>query len=376
MGGGFAEMVGVVAIRASKRGVVMTAWCSLSLVCLLGFFSAVSQAADSELEQLESMQTDPEQLESHAVPPEQTEEARTWLGRYVDRKAEAFANSDLVFTRSRSNAPFLPIAYAGGAVYDDATVRDFAQPGSSLDLQQSSASIAAGLPFLASSTDALVLGLYAGRSQFSVEGDNPLGLEDFKVTSAALGAGYLKQVNEAWQGLAFVLPFYNDTDLASGSNYWQTMGGVFARYTHNPDLWWMFGAFGSTSSFESYLLPYVGVSWTISPDWTVSGILPWPQIIWSPSRDWLIGVGGLYSGSGWAVSAATGEVAVDLNAFDLGVEYQRRLYGSLWGSLSAGVGGLRNLQFSPGGETDGPEFDVSSSPYIRLNLTMRPDDLM
>lgn len=376
MGGGFAEMVGVVAIRASKRGVVMAVWCSLSLVCLLGFFSAVSQAADSELEQLESVQTDPEQLESHAVPPEQTEEARTWLGRYVDRKAEAFANSDLVFTRSRSNAPFLPIAYAGGAVYDDATVRDFAQPGSSLDLQQSSASLAAGLPFLTSPTDALVVGLYAGRSQFSAEGDNSLGLEDFKVTSAALGVGYLKQIDEAWQGLAFVLPFYNDTDLPNGSSYWQTMGGAFARYTHNPDLWWMFGAFGSTSSFESYLLPYVGVSWTISPDWTVSGILPWPQIIWSPSRDWLVGIGGLYSGSGWAVSAATGEVAVDLNAFDLGVEYQRRLYGSLWGSLSVGVGGLRNLQFSPGGETDGPEFDVSSSPYIRLNLTMRPDDLM
>jgi hypothetical protein len=363
-------------MMVAQRSVMAATWRRLSMACLIGLCAVALQAAELEPELLEVERDEPEQLESAPVLPEKTDEARTWLGRYVDRKAEAFANSDLVFTRSRSNAPFLPIAYAGGAVYDDATVRDFAQPGSSLDLQQSSASLAAGLPFLMSPTDALVVGLYAGRSQFSVESDNLLELEDFKVTSAALGVGYLKQLNEAWQGLAFVLPFYNDTDLANGSSYWQTMGGAFARYTHNPDLWWMFGAFGSTSSFESYLLPYVGVSWTISPDWTVSGILPWPQIIWSPSRDWLIGVGGMYSGSGWAISAATGEVAVDLNAFDLGIEYQRRLYGSLWGSLSVGVGGLRNLQFSTGGETDGPEFDVSSSPYIRFNFTMRPDDLM
>ena len=210
-------------MMVAKRGAVVEALCRMSMTCLLALCAVALQAAELEPEQLEVEQDEPEQLESAPVLPAKTDEARTWLGRYVERKAEAFANSDLVFTRSRSNAPFLPIAYAGGAVYDDATVRDFAQPGSSLDLQQFSASLAAGLPFLTSSTDALVVGLYAGRSQFSVESENPLELEDFKVTSTALGVGYLKQLNEAWQGLAFVLPFYNDTDLANGSRYWQTM---------------------------------------------------------------------------------------------------------------------------------------------------------
>lgn len=335
-------------------------WCHLLLACLVALTATHGVAAD---------------LESEAILPQEIEEPRTWLGRYVDRKAEAFANSSLVFTRSRSKAPFLPLAYAGGAVYDEASVRDFTQPGTPLNMQQSGGSLAAGLPFLTSSTDALILGMYAGRSRFSLEPENPLELDDFTVTSAAVGLGYVKQVNEAWQGLAFVLPFYNDTDLPNGQSYWQTMGGAFARYTHNPDTWWMFGVFGSTSSLESYLLPYVGVSWTLSSDWTVSGILPWPQVIWSPSRDWFVGLGGLCSGSGWAINGGTGQVAVDLNAFDLGLEYQRRLYGSLWGGLSVGVGGMRSLQLSEGGESDGIEFDVSSSPFFRFTLTMRPGEL-
>ena len=297
------------------------------------------------------------------------------LGRYVKAEAQRFSASDLEFTRSRSNAPFLPVAFVSSAYYGDATVRDIGSVADDPSYQQTSSSVAGGMPFLLSDTDALVVGLYGNRSRFKVENPGATIGEEFDVTVGAVALGYLKQLNPDWQLMSFLMPLHNDSDLPGGSGYWQTMGGAFARYTASDRLWWMFGAFADTSPFDSYWLPYVGFSWTLNPRWTVSGVLPWPQVIYAPSKDWFVGVGGALSGSGWAVDIDTGVVNMDLNAFDLGLHINRRLYGLLWGRLSAGVGGLRALQIESGTDIEGPEFAVSSSPFIRLELTVRPGDL-
>ncbi len=327
------------------------------------FFLEAALASESEHE-----------LQSESVPA--TEQApESWAARYIAEKVEAFSASDIEFSRTRSNAPFLPLAYAGASYYDDASVRGLLDTGEDLGYRQTSASIAAGLPFLLNQSDALVLGLYANRSEFQVDNPEAVGARDFRVNVAALGLGYFKQWSEDWQLMGFVLPFYNDSDLETSSPYWQTMGGVFTRYTASDDAWWLFGVFADTSPYDTYWLPYVGVSWTLNEKWTISGVMPWPQVIYSPSPNWFIGVGGMISGSGWAIDAEAGAVNMDVNAFDVGVDFSHRVYGSLWASLSAGVGGLRALQIQDGGEIEGPEFDISSSPFIRLDLTVRPGDM-
>ena len=54
-------------------------------------------------------------LTSEVVPPEEG---------FIERAARAFTESDLVFARSFSNAPFLPVAFLGSSHYGDAMVSE------------------------------------------------------------------------------------------------------------------------------------------------------------------------------------------------------------------------------------------------------------
>ena len=341
---------------------------TLSSVCAMIFLAALVQWAVPA-----SADDDANELQTEPVLAEE-QEPESWVARYIAAKVEGFSESEIEFSRSRSNAPFLPVAYLGASHYDDASVREFLESGEDVEYQQTSASIAAGLPFLLNQTDALVVGFYANRSEFRVDNPETEGTEEFRVNVAALGAGYFRQLSDDWQVMGFVLPFYNDSDLETGSSYWQTMGGVFGRYTASDSAWWLFGFFADTSPYDTYWLPYVGVSWTLNERWSISGVMPWPQVIYAPSRDWFVGVGGMISGSGWAIDDDIGAVNMDINAFDFGANFNRRLYGNLWAQLSAGVGGLRALQIQDTGDIEGPEFDISSSPFIRLDLAIRPGD--
>ena len=164
-------------------------------------------------------------LTSEVVPPEEN---------FIERAARAFTESDLVFARSFSNAPFLPVAFLGGTYYGDATVsEEGATPETAgRKYQVSSTSQYAGVPFLLSKRSMAVLGEYVSYADFSVDNG-----EDFTVTSASIAAGYLYQVDPDWQVIAALVPFYNHSSLGErGKDYWQVMGGAVARYTRNDRL--------------------------------------------------------------------------------------------------------------------------------------------
>ena len=111
-------------------------------------------------------------LTSEVVPPEEG---------FIERAARAFTESDLVFARSFSNAPFLPVAFLGGTHYGDATVsEEGATPETAgRKYRVSSSSQYAGVPFLLSKRSMAVLGEYVSYADFSVDNG-----EDFSVTSA------------------------------------------------------------------------------------------------------------------------------------------------------------------------------------------------
>jgi len=299
-------------------------------------------------------------LTTEVVPPEEG---------FIERAARAFTESDLVFARSFSNAPFLPVAFLGGTHYGDATVsEEGATPETAgRKYQVSSTSQYAGVPFLLSKRSMAVLGEYVSYADFSVDNG-----EDFSVTSVAIAAGYLYQVNPDWQVIAALVPFYNHSSLGErGQDYWQVMGGAVARYTRNDRLWWLFGVVFDDSDFGTSVLPYVGASLTLTERWSVSAILPWPQLMYAPSKDWFLSLGASYSGNSWAVNNTTGQVGLNLSGFDFGFGGAMRLKGPLWLEGSVGVGGLRALTINDG-DLSGPSIDVSSSPFIKLSLTFRP----
>jgi len=299
-------------------------------------------------------------LTSEVVPPEEG---------FIDRAARAFTESDLVFARSFSNAPFLPVAFLGSSHYGDAMVsEEGATPETAgTRYQATGTSHYAGVPFLLSKRSMAVLGEYVSYADFSVDNG-----EDFTVTSASIAAGYLYQVNPDWQVIAALVPFYNHSSLGErGKDYWQVMGGAVARYTRNDRLWWLFGVVFDDSDFGTSVLPYVGASLTLNERWSVSAILPWPQVMYAPSKDWFVSLGASYSGNSWAVNNATGAVGLNLSGFDLGFGGAMRLKGPLWLEGSVGVGGLRALTITDG-DVSGPSIDVSNSPFIKLSLTFRP----
>jgi len=299
-------------------------------------------------------------LTSEVVPPEEG---------FIERAARAFTESDLVFARSFSNAPFLPVAFLGSSHYGDAMVsEEGATPETAgTRYQATGTSQYAGVPFLLSKRSMAVLGEYVSYADFSVDNG-----EDFTVTSASIAAGYLYQVDPDWQVIAALVPFYNHSSLGErGKDYWQVMGGAVARYTRNDRLWWLFGVVFDDSDFGTSVLPYVGASLTLTERWSVSAILPWPQLMYAPSKDWFLSLGASYSGNSWAVNNTTGAVGLNLSGFDFGFGGAMRLKGPLWLEGSVGVGGLRALTITDG-DVSGPSIDVSSSPFFKLSLTFRP----
>jgi hypothetical protein len=304
--------------------------------------------------------TDDVLLTSEAVPPEES---------FIERSARAFNESDLVFVRGLSNAPFLPVALLGNTHYGDAMVSEEGATPETAGTRYSvnSTSQYGGVPFLLNKRSMVVLGEYVSYSNFSVDNG-----EDFSVASATLGAGYLYQVNDDWQMIGALVPFYHHSSIGErGKDYWQVMGGAVARYTRNERLWWLFGVGFNDSDFGTTWVPYVGASLILNERWSVSALLPWPQVIYAPSKDWFVSLGAAYSGNSWAVNSTTGAVGLNLSGFDFGFGAAMRLKGPLWLEGTAGVGGLRSLTINDG-NVSGPSIDVSSSPFVNISLTFRP----
>ena len=132
---------------------------------LLAGFIAVSVLPAPALSEAANNGADAERnedvLTSEVVPPEEN---------FIERAARAFTESDLVFARSFSNAPFLPVAFLGGTHYGDATVsEEGATPETAgQKYQVSSTSQYAGVPFLLSKRSMAVLGEYVSYADFSV----------------------------------------------------------------------------------------------------------------------------------------------------------------------------------------------------------------
>ena len=149
------------------------------------------------------------------------------------------------------------------------------------------------------------------------------------------------------------------------------MGGAFGRFTQREDLWWAFGFFFDVGPGEDAYLPYVGASWEVTEQWTLSAIMPWPALLYAPTRDTLFRFGASPSGASWSLRQSSGKVSFDLDSWDLGLTAERRVRGNLWVSLGAGVGGLRAFRVTEGDWRE-PEIDLGSSPYLRIGINYRP----
>ena len=287
-------------------------------------------------------------------------------GGFVQRTINGFEDSDFEFQRSISNAPFPPLAFVGGSSYGDVEVESPDGLELTYDVQRFSSM--AAIPFLLGKRDALVAGAYVSLSEFDVKGDD---LNDISVASIGLPIGWMRQQNPDWQLAAFVMPLGHDSDLENSDWTWQYLGGAFARYVSSETLWWAFGAYADVGSGENFYIPYLGASWAINERWTLSAIMPWPAVVYAPNRNIMFRLGASPSGASWSLDVEEGKVGVNLDAWDLGLGAEYRVFGNFWLGADAGIGGLRGLRLVNSGVEE-PDLDFSSNGFVKLSFNFRP----
>ena len=280
---------------------------------------------------------------------------------------ERFADSEIVFQRSTSNVPFLPLGYVAFNRYQDTEIR---RPDeSSLGFDLTSISQGAVLPIPAGQRDVLLVGEWVSVSRFDARESSA---ESFDVLSLGLPIGWLRQTSENWQAGAFVMPLAHRADLGNSDWSHETLGGVFTRYLKNDRLWWVFGFYFDVGAGNDVYLPYLGASWEIDDDVTLSAVLPWPAVLYAPDRDTLWRFGAMPSGTSWSLNSDEDEVFLTLDTWNLGLSFEQRVQGGFWFATEAGIGGLRSLRLE-GGEWRGAEFEVEETPYLRFAINYRPE---
>ena len=230
----------------------------------------------------------------------------------VDDWIRGFADSEIKFQRGNSNVPFIPIAFADVSFYNDMEVK--VDNDTVASFNQFSVSQGAAVPILLGPRDIFAVGEWASWSSFD---SDSAAFDSFDVLTVGIPVGWLRQVNPAWQAAAFVMPLGSKSTLPNASWSWQTMGGAFGRFSQREDLWWAFGFFFDVGPGEDTYLPYVGASWEVTEQWTLSAIMPWPAVLYSPTRDTLFRFGASPSGASWSLREPSGEVSFDLDSWDL-----------------------------------------------------------
>jgi hypothetical protein len=280
----------------------------------------------------------------------------------IDQISRQFLDSDFIFSRTRSDVPFVPLAWIDVSSYRDTEVRD-------RSFRQTSLSEATLLPVLLGPRDALLLGQWGTWSRLESRDTS----QHTEVTNLSMPLGWARQASPDWQLAAFVAPSAN---YSGGDWYWDYMGGVFARYLGKPRFAWLFGFYAEITPPEELYVPYVGVTWTIDRHWTLSAVLPWPAVLYSPTPDWLLRLGLAPASASWiADEPVPGEppqrLRADLSSWDFGLRIEKRAWKTLWVGGEIGLSGLRSFSFS-GGEWQAPEGKLGTDPYFLLTMTFRP----
>lgn len=288
-------------------------------------------------------------------------------GDFIDDWIQSFADSEIVFERKTSNVPFFPLAYVDLSLYRDSAVR---RPDESpLRFDLTSVSQGALLPFLMSPRDILFVGEWFGLSRFGAIDSEA---NSFDAVSVGLPVGWLRQIDDRWQAAAFVMPLMHRADIEGADWSRETLGGIFGRYVQHDRLWWVYGLYFDVGAGDDIYLPYLGASWELSDELTLSAVLPWPSVLYAPDRDTLWRFGALPSGASWSLNDDQDEILYTLDSWDLGFSIERRAFGNFWFSVGAGVAGLRSLRLE-GGDLQGASFDVDDSAYLSIGLYFRPE---
>lgn len=286
---------------------------------------------------------------------------------FIEKVTKQFQESDFVFETADSNVPFPPVATFAISSYNGVAFNEQNPDAAKADILR--VSQGAFYPKLLDRSNALLVGEYLNWSEFDTDTPDE---SSFDVSSLSFPVAWLRQKSPRIQQAAFIMPTAHHSSLDSGNWSWQLQGGVFAKRVQSEKLWWAYGLFVDLSPNEDYFLPYLGASWAVSSEWTISAIMPWPTISYAPSEDFLVRLGVSPSGASWNVDRDEGDVSFNLSKWDFGFTAEHRIKAALWASVETGVSGLGTFTFKSGGDLESPQTKLDSSWYLRFAIRLRP----
>jgi hypothetical protein len=283
----------------------------------------------------------------------------------LDALVERFSMSEIQVLRAKSNAPFLPLAWATVSGYSDAQLRRSDGSDAKQVVDQSALSEGAFLPIPFGRRDALVVGEWMSKNELRFEG---AASDTRDVFSLAIPVGWARQTPGQWQIAGFVAPLGHESE---STWYWETLGGLFARQIRSDRFAWIVGAYFDVSPAEDFYIPYLGATWILNARWTISAVMPWPGVSYAPNANTFFRLGVAPSGASWSVDVGNEQPRISLSAWNLGISAQRRIADQIWLGAEAGYSGLSGLSIV-GGEWQGLDTRLSGAGYALLTISFRP----
>ncbi len=287
----------------------------------------------------------------------------------IDTLVRRFSESEFEFVRAQSNAPFPPAAAIGTSVYQESAFRRADGTDSEVTFQQAAISEYAFLPIPIGKRDAVAIGQWMSWTHFDLDNAPRDQLEVFSVS---VPVGWIRQQSPNWQIAAFVAPLGHRTP--EDSWYWETMGGAFARNVRGDRFAWIVGAYFDVSPLEDFYTPYLGATYVINDQWTLTAIMPWPSITYAPTTHTVLRLGVAPSGASWTIEPGERRPRMNLSTWNFGLTVEHRLAGNFWLGFEMGVAGLRGLSIV-GGEWEAPETKLDNTGFAMLTLNLRPGSL-
>lgn len=292
-----------------------------------------------------------------------------------ERLINAVMQSDFIFDRNISNAPFLPLGYMNYTHYDKRDFTNACDTAARCELGVQSFSQGLALPVWVGEKDMFLVGEAASVERLDIRSDINNDNKQDIYSVGVLGA-WIQQYNDEWQIGAFLFP-QTYSGLEQYSSYLSAVyTGAVGRFRHSKRFHSYWGVVADIEEHESWYLPYIGFDWFPNERWAVTMVMPWPAVTYAPNQDWFVQFGALYGGSEWRAPEdnkySERELYSDLAFWDFGLAFQRRLHQQLWGSISVGISGLGKLTVSDSGHSS-LNNDLDSTPFLRFGIEFRPE---
>ena len=290
-----------------------------------------------------------------------------------DRLVEKILSSDFDFSMGESVAPSIRIGYLDFQEYPAGGFENVCPNALRCNFDQMSIQQGFGAPVWVGRKNMLVAAQNINVHRFSNESAS------VNLYSAGLLVAWLQQydANIQWGGFYYKKLVFEDIDNTFSSPGYTS--GLVGRYKHKSSLHAYWGGIYDRTNGVTRWLPYVGVDWTINPNWQLFAVAPWPSINYTPDPTTVFVLGISPNGSYLPLTKANEKPVFAENyrqfgefvRWDISLRGEKQLSDFVWVGASIGMGLQGEMNIQPiNGEKQ--TLNLKDSGFFMLSLSFRP----